>query len=76
MHLDKFVPVGGWASSGRAVEEGDGADSWAGGWQRGVVRAAEALQTQQLLNLSEKNPAHRRDGLRPVAEHSPQPFGQ
>ena len=36
-----------------AVEERDGADSWAGGWQRGVVRA------EQLLNLSEKNPAHR-----------------
>ncbi|MEI8072419.1 MAG: hypothetical protein WCI09_12690 [Planctomycetota bacterium] len=36
-----------------AVEEGDGADSRAGGWRRGVVRA------EQFLNLSEKNPAHR-----------------
>lgn len=34
-----------------AVEEGDGADSWAGGWQRGLLIAAEALQTQQRLDL-------------------------
>ena len=34
-----------------AVEEGDGADSRAGGWQRGLLIAAEALQTQQRLDL-------------------------
>ena len=34
-----------------AVEEGDGADWWAGGWQRGLLIAAEALQTQQRLDL-------------------------
>ena len=44
-----------------AVEEEDGADSWAGGWQRGGVRA------EQLLNLSEKNPGHRRDGMNGIA---------
>ena len=27
-----------------AVEEVDGADSWAGGWQRGVVRAEQLIQ--------------------------------
>ena len=59
-----------------AVEKGDGADSRAGGWRRGLLIAAEALQTQQLLNLSQNHPGHRRDGLGPVAEHSPQPLGQ
>ena len=34
------------------------------------------FEQSSFSNLSEKNPGHRRDGLGPVAEHSPQPFGQ
>ncbi len=55
-----------------AVEEGDGAEPGAGGRRRGVLRAAEALKTEQRLNLMEKNPRHRRDGLaRARAEPTP-----
>jgi hypothetical protein len=50
-----------------AVEKGDGAEPWAVGRRRGLLRA------EQRLDLSHKNPRHRRDGLGPVAEHSPQP---
>ena len=57
-----------------AVEKRDGAEPRAGGWQRGLLIAAEALQTQQRLDLIQQNPGHSRDGLGPVAEHSPQPL--
>jgi len=39
-----------------AVEEGDGAEPRAGGRRRGLPRAAEALKTEQCLDLIEKNP--------------------
>jgi hypothetical protein len=54
------------------VEKGDGAEPWVGGRRRGMVRAAEALKTEQRLDLIQKNPRHRRDGFGSVAEHSPQ----
>jgi len=59
-----------------AVEEGDGAEPRAGGWRCGMLRAAEALETEQRLDLIQQNPRHRRDGLGPVTEHSPQPLRQ
>ena len=57
-----------------AVDEGDGAEPRAGGRRRGRRRAAEALETEQRLDLMQKNPRHRRDGLGAIAEHSPQPL--
>jgi nitrogenase subunit NifH len=39
-----------------AVEEGDGAEPGAGGRRRGVLRAAEVLETEQRLNLIQQNP--------------------
>jgi hypothetical protein len=39
-----------------------------------MLRAAEALETEQRLDLMQKNPRHRRDGLGPVTKHSPQPL--
>jgi hypothetical protein len=36
----------------------------------------EALKTEPRLDLVQKNPRHRRDGLGPVAEHAPQPLRQ
>ena len=47
-----------------------------GGWRRGLLFAAEAVVTEQLLDLIQKNPRHRRDGLGPVSENPPQPLGQ
>jgi hypothetical protein len=61
---------------GQAVEEGDGAAPWAGGWRCGLLIAMEALKTEPRLDLVQKNPRHRRDGLGPVAEHAPQPLRQ
>ena len=45
-----------------AVEEGDGAESRAGGWRRVLLRAAEALVTEQLLNLRATAPGPTRRG--------------
>jgi hypothetical protein len=51
-----------------AVEKGDGAEPRAGGRRRGLLRAAEALKTEQRLDLTEKNPRHGRDGLGAVSK--------
>jgi hypothetical protein len=45
-----------------AVEEGDGAESRAGGWRRVLLRATEALVTEQLLNLRATAPGPTRRG--------------
>jgi hypothetical protein len=57
-----------------AVEEGDGAEPGAGGRRRGLLRAAEALKTEQRLDLIQQNPRHGRDGLGAVGEEAPQPL--
>jgi hypothetical protein len=46
------------------------------GWRCGLLIAMEALKTEPRLDLVQKNPRHRRDGLGPVAEHAPQPLRQ
>jgi hypothetical protein len=33
--------------------------------------SAAAIKTEQILDLIQQNPRHRRDGFRPVSENSP-----